>query len=735
MVIPVEKVKKLVEKGTAVLTSPPVRIPSDTVTDAPLLGNGDIGVAIGGDGSKQVFYLTKNDFWSQGHLGETPEQHEQRLLTREMRRTGTRPVPAGYVEVSIEELKGCDYHAEQDPYLAEVRSEFRNEKAVVAYRSWVSATENTLVIEISNTGEVPLSLRYTTMPGMYTTSECYCYRDGIRDGSLCIEYPADYQWVEGRRWVYWTLSINRPAEYTPEKISGKGGYLTLPCGERMQLTLSMLSDLDGENPGEQAYEMSLYAREHTQELLESHRAWWREYWRKSIVETGNDTLDSFYYASLYIMGCSVRQGKVPPGIFGPWVTDDRPKWSGSYTLNYNYESPFFCLYTANRGELAESYLEPLLDIIPKGRMFARELFHRPGICLPVEIGPWGTICTNHFHHQKTNAAYCCCNIFMYFFKTLDLQWGRKAYPFVREVADFWEADLVWEPERNHYSVIGDSLHEEYLKEGGEKNNTHALGLVRMVFSGILRMSRYLEMDEERRERWQHILDHIADFPVYTRKGQKVFRYNEDPDSYDWKEPGNGSHIKFIYPFGCLGLDSDPELLEIGRNTVIQKDLFDNHNAFCEYTAMCARVGCDPQLMYDKLVEQCHLRGMANKYIWHGGGGIEDCGGVTEGIHEMMLQSHQGVLRVFPDWVPGVDASFTNLRAYGAFLVSANVEDDVVRQIYVESEKGEPLTIFLPWEKGSVKVNDGEAVTISGGKRTFATMPGDVLVFLPDVSGR
>ena len=47
----------------SVLTHPPTPMPRYQQLDAPLLGNGDIGVAIGGDPQSQEFWLSKNDLW------------------------------------------------------------------------------------------------------------------------------------------------------------------------------------------------------------------------------------------------------------------------------------------------------------------------------------------------------------------------------------------------------------------------------------------------------------------------------------------------------------------------------------------------------------------------------------------------------------------------------------------------------------------------------------------------
>jgi hypothetical protein len=50
--------------------TPPYRCPTSMVSDCPLLGNGDMGVGLGGISSNegilnQTFYLGKMDFWTQ----------------------------------------------------------------------------------------------------------------------------------------------------------------------------------------------------------------------------------------------------------------------------------------------------------------------------------------------------------------------------------------------------------------------------------------------------------------------------------------------------------------------------------------------------------------------------------------------------------------------------------------------------------------------------------------------
>ena len=85
------------------------------------------------------------------------------------------------------------------------------------------------------------------------------------------------------------------------------------------------------------------------------------------------------------------------------------------------------------------------------------------------------------------------------------------------------------------------------------------------------------------------------------------------------------------------------------------------------------------------------------------------------IQEMLLQSHTGVIRVFPA-VPEYwqDVSFKDMRAMGAFLVSASMKGGNVERITVRSEKGGTLKILNPFtsrvEKKAMK--PGECIEIT-----------------------
>jgi len=73
-----------------------------------------------------------------------------------------------------------------------------------------------------------------------------------------------------------------------------------------------------------------------------------------------------------------------------------------------------------------------------------------------------------------------------------------------------------------------------------------------------------------------------------------------------------------------------------------------------------------------------IKKIALQNLWlNNGGGVESVSGIPITINEMLLQSYEGLIRVFPNWLLNKDAGFKTLRAYGAFLVSSEIKNNIV----------------------------------------------------------
>ena len=131
----------------------------------------------------------------------------------------------------------------------------------------------------------------------------------------------------------------------------------------------------------------------------------------------------------------------------------------------------------------------------------------------------------------------------------------------------------------------------------------------------------------------------------------------------------------------------------------------SENGFCKIFPIAARIGWPAGDLVAKFKAAILYQWRpSNLTVFQDGGGIETSGSV-EGLDSMLLQHEDGILRVFPDWPSSMDASFTRLRAKGAFLVSSEQRGGAVTSIEVVSEQGGPLTIQSPWKTSSIRVNN------------------------------
>ncbi len=99
------------------------------------------------------------------------------------------------------------------------------------------------------------------------------------------------------------------------------------------------------------------------------------------------------------------------------------------------------------------------------------------------------------------------------------------------------------------------------------------------------------------------------------------------------------------------------------------------------------------------------------------------------INECLMQSYNGTIRFFPNWPMDSDAEFNDLRAAGAFLVSASLKDGQVSEIRILSEAGTPLKMILPWEN-CMMINAGGQTNLESQEIEISTNSGEILTFKP-----
>ena len=722
------KIKEIISGHQIVFNQPPKRIPVPFSVDAPLLGNGYTGVAISGRPEKQVYYIARNDFW------RLKNGYNESF-----------PAVLGKIEINIPELAGATYLLEQNLYDAKTYSTFKKNDTELNYCTYVSASKDLMIIELSLKGKQKLQGKINLLlPGM---------NEVIDNPPLDNKFPAKENTAIDKNGIIWIsrafekdVDIPTQSAIAVKILNESSNIFTLVPGKKISIACAFSSNFKSDDCVKTVIDqVADINKSALKEIEKKHNVWWQEFWSQSYVDINDDLIEKQYYLSNYSMACFSRDKDFPPSIFGTTITKERLYWNGDYHLNYNHFAPFYGLFSSNHIEQATPCIIPLLAQKERGEYYSKKVCGIDGgIMLPVGAGPLGIETTRRnelmekFRHytkdgneeegglffgQKSNSAYCVVNMAMQFYHTYDREFAEMVYPFVKGVATFWENYLSWEDGR--YVIYNDAIHEGTV---GTMNPILSLGMVRLVMQTAIDMSKELDLDPDRTEKWQYVMDHLSDYTYQEREGKKVFRYTEKGTDW-WGD--NTLGIQHIYPAGQIGLSSSPELLQVAHNTIDVMQRWIDFNGSNSFFPAAVRVGYNPDTILTqmhKYIENTYPNGFQRNNPY----GIENLSTVPNTINEMLCMGHGGVLRVFPVWPKDKDASFSTLRTYGAFLVSSELKDGEVLYVDILSEKGKTCTLKNPWPNREVLIQSSatEKQKWKGQYITINTIEGEQLRLSP-----
>jgi hypothetical protein len=134
------------------------------------------------------------------------------------------------------------------------------------------------------------------------------------------------------------------------------------------------------------------------------------------------------------------------------------------------------------------------------------------------------------------------------------------------------------------------------------------------------------------------------------------------------------------------------------------------NSFVKVYTQAAQVGYPAQQLIANLDTQIEQGTVANLNVSDGEDGLEKVG-TTAAINDMLVQSSEGMIDLFPDWPANEDASFYHLLTQGAFEVSSSLKDGQVQYATVTSEAGLPLELKDPWPGQRLSVTGQRGIPV------------------------
>lgn len=685
-----------------IIRHPVKETPRTALPDGAVTGNGDVTVTLGGTPDRVRLYIGKADFW----------KADGRVYVEE--RGGISPLCTA--EILLPHMAYADYEATQDLDHARIDLALTAGKTSANLQVTVCAEENTILVELDRTyPAVSASISLTPRRGCesvteqgtdgeatyairgFDTPECRFPTFGI-----CAMKPIYRRAANGRERILWAITVRTNHDTAAYK--------------RQAIEYNRMLDEGA-----------------CQKLMAAHDAWWSGFWSKSGVELPDKALENYWYAGLYVMACTSRNKKFPPGLWGAYATSDGMGWFGDYHMNYNYQGPFYALTSCNHPELLECYSAPLNDFTPIAKQYAKEYLGVRGVYFPVGIGPLGMETdyrpdTKEHGHlflgQKSNAAYGAVVHMLHWMGTRDKAFAkREYYEYLLEVATFWEDYLVFED--GVYQNYNDCLHEvgwfmgpHYMPEGHtDQNPLLSACLIRMVLKMVIDLSGELGENLDRVGKWQHILDHLPPIETFEQEGVSYLRCKEGANYLD------ELIMECVYPMGQIGARLTPELYEAARNSHRKLAVWDSHNRFCSFYPAAARLGFSAEEIIGHIHEVIENRSLPNGMFRYGGGGLENSSAIPSTVNEMLLQSYEGVLRLFPVWDRSQDASFHGLRASGGFLVDGRVQGGTITA-EILSERGSTLTVEAPAEGYVLITGDGTRIPLTEEVTAVETAVGE-----------
>ena len=485
-------------------------------------------------------------------------------------------------------------------------------------------------------------------------------------------------------------------------------------------------------------------------LEKEHARWWAEFWRKSFIQFNPDPmLEQLWYFGLYQAASALGRAPVP-GLCGLWHGhQDMPKqgffWA-VYTLDQNCQIHTLPVFCVNHPELATPFMDTFLDALPLTKKQTRAWFELPGACYGLEMGFKGGEPSfgSDYRLCLCGGPYCGIVYVWAYRYTRDKQLLReKIYPFLREIVRFWAA-FMEKGEDGRYHIPLTVPAEIFTLT---RDAIAPLSLLKPCLQLAIEAAELFDLDAKERRQWEDLLANYPPYPM--RKGIIV-----DGADIPLDHP---SHFTYrLYPV-VLSHDDDKDVWRaVGRTLDHIAPSFRSEDGkdlriagwpwffFTRARLMHGKKREMLPLLHGELYHQLKPNGL---FIHMGMGRDtsenprirewatatpENNSTVMMIVTEMLMQSYNGLIRLFPGLVGKANARFGDLRAEGAFLVSSEMVEGKVRFVSLRAEKAGVAKVKNPWRGAAARLirQNGDSEKLHGRILSLPLKKGETITLVP-----